>query len=338
MSFYSPSELQSKAEEIVEEAVAATYREAESYRQAVNAKYQQDYNAAGYEGEAPPGMMPIGPEQEAEFRSYVEGSFDYIPPSFESYTKPQPEPFDAIVTSFETVEGTFGGSDTSTRNSGLDFTDKAQAEIEEWEGFLSENLQNSLLIPFPSISANHGKIARSLRECMEATREIYNGQKRDISDIADKTIDALKECGTRDGSDAKLGLTVLAAVTAVVGIALTPVTGGASTAIGFGVAMSLQTIGSAGSITSITIPPDEEIQLGGETVNDVISNMFSAMSDLSTKVYEQEEKVIGVLEHNYDEIVKVRQHSNTTGESSQIMPLRPKLADSDDPSSGLAPE
>ncbi|HZE41451.1 MAG TPA: hypothetical protein VE172_21835 [Stackebrandtia sp.] len=333
-SYYSPSELDDKAHEIIKEAKAATIRDAESYRDAVNAKYQTDYNNAGNTGTAPPAMMPIGPDEEKEFEGWLDTYFDWIPPAYADYTKPQPEGFDSIISACKSVETTFGQSDGAIGNSDTSYINKAESEMGEWLGSLSENLQNNFLVPFPVIASNHGKIAQMLRMAMEGTQNIYAGQKRDISECADQTIDALKDVGGRDGGSESMGLTILGALTSIAGAALAIPSGGTSLAV---TGVVLATIGAGTSIGGQLVPADQTLPLGGDTADDVISNMLDRMSDICTKVYDKEQDVCDVLSKNYDLLSTLRQLANAKGESGPVVPLRPTIADSKDPTSGLTP-
>lgn len=333
--WYNKAELKAKGDEVVKEAKLATRREAESYRAALDAQAQQEARSKGVENtEHIRGMQPITKEEEAEFNAYLDESFSWIPSAFEGYGDPNPDDFDGIIKDLAKVEGTFGGSQSSTKNGDLAWTEKAKSEIEEWKGVFAENLYNNLLLPLPTIQDNHGKIAHVLTEAMKGTQNIYNGQKRDISQLADDTIKQLKKCGTRDGDNTKLGLTVAACLMGVAAAALALPSGGTSVYV-TGIVMA--SISSSTIITNATVKPGDG-DIGGKTVNDVIKSMSDGMSRISTEVSDQEQKVVKVLSKNYEMLTGLRQLGNSSKKPTPISPMRPTIADSKNPSSGLKPE
>lgn len=334
MSYYSKSELRKKGEEIVEEAANATVREYKSEQKA-------EREMAAAEGRS------IGPGgvhyEDGEIKDWVREQYKWIPDFFERQAQPEPEGFEPIVDAVAAVSGKFGGSG-GTADPGLGYTDKVQAEIEEWQGHFSENLQNNVLVPFPTIAGNHGKIGTMLDETLGSIVNLYKGWRVDNSTLADKTIEALKDCGTKDGGDAKLGLVILGAIAGIAAAALAIPTGGGSVVLGAAVnaqiGLALTTVAAGAAITNFSIPAESgpKLQLGAPTVSEVMGNMVNAHTDFYNKLLDEEEKVTKALDANYEVLTSLRQLANAEGKVSPIMPMRPTIADSKNPSSGLAPE
>lgn len=333
MSYYSRSELRGKGEEIVEEAANATVREYDSEQKAARAKAAAEGTSIG------PGGHQYSDE---EIKNWVREQYNWVPDFFERQADPEPDGWDDIVASVDAVQGKFGGGNSSA-DPGLSFAAKAQAEIEEWEGHFSENLQNSVLIPFPTIADNQGKVATMLAETLGATVNLYRGWRRDNSGLADETIKALKDCGTKDGGDAKLGLSIVIAIAAITTAALAIPTGGGSLVLGAAVTakvgLGLATVSSGAVIAGNFVPKEgPKLQLGAPTVSEVMSNMVTAHTDFYNKLLDEEEKITKALDANYEVLTSLRQLANAEGVVGPLTPMRPSIAGAENPSSGLGPE
>ncbi|MFD0558247.1 hypothetical protein FB566_3546 [Stackebrandtia endophytica] len=325
MSYYSPSELRAKGEEIVEEAANATIREQDSFLEA-NYERRQDDLAAGEEGPASPYYS------EDEIRTWVREQYDWIPDWLESRAKPDPADFEDIVTSAQQVHFKLS-SDTA-----LGAMNLVQGEIEEWRGTFINNFQTSVTAPFEIIKGNQVTVAEMLVGAAEGIVNLYHGYRRDNSALADKTIEALKDCGQKDGGGAKMGLTILSALTGVVGAALAIPSGGTSLAV---TGLVLATIGAGSSLAAGAIDgsdPTDNIELGAPTVSEVMSNMISASSDINMSLSDEEQKITEVLNDNFTLITSLRQLSNSQGKVSPLLPMRPTLADADNPTTGMTPD
>ncbi|GAA4925203.1 hypothetical protein [Stackebrandtia albiflava] len=326
MSYYSKSELRAKGEEIVDEAVRATQDENEDSWLQAQQGMDRDPNV---EDISTPWYEP------AELEAWVREQLAWIPDHFEREADPDPESFQGISDAVNATMSKLGGGDSSSADPNLSFTDKAQAEMEEWDGVFSENFQNGFTIPFPTIVQNQAATAKMLNDALDGLINVYRGKRRDYSELADQTIAALKNCGARDGGDEKMGLTILGALTGIAGAALAIPSGGTSLAV---TGLVLATIGASASIGGEFVPEEKNLALGAPTVMEVISNMISRQSDIYTAVYDQEEKIAGVLDGNYELLTSVRQLGAAKGLATPLTPLRPSIADAEDPSTGLTPQ
>ncbi|TWJ08089.1 hypothetical protein LX16_4309 [Stackebrandtia albiflava] len=326
MSYYSKSELRAKGEEIVDEAVAATIREADSCADAQDGLHRDEHGTDAH------GSHEYSHE---EVEGWVREQLAWIPDHFEREADPEPDNFEGISDAVNTTMSKLGGGDSASADPNIAFSAKAQAEIEEWDGVFSENFQNGFTIPFPTIVQNQAAVAKMLNDSLGAIVNVYRGKRRDYSELADQTIAALKNCGARDGGDEKMGLTILGAVAGIAAAALAIPSGGTSLYVG---GIVLATIAGSAAIGGETVPKEKNLALGAPTVMEVISNMISRQSDIYTAVYDQEEKIAGVLDGNYELLTSVRQLGAAKRIATPLTPLRPSIADAEDPSSGLTPE
>ena len=325
MSYYSESELYAKGEEIVEEAANATIREQDSYLKATQDHRAYD-NARGIEG-------PVGPWYlEDEIRAWVRQQYDWVPDWFQSKAKPDPAEFEDIIASAQQVEFKLS-SDTA-----IGGMNGVESEIEEWRGTFINNLQNGVTEPFDIIVQNQLTVAKSLVGNAEGIVNLYHGLRRDYSELADKTIEALKDCGEKDGGGAKMGLTIVSALAGVAGAALAIPSGGTSLAV---TGLVIATIGAGAGLGANAIDgtdPTDSLELGAPTVPEVMGNMIDRASDIYTKLQEEEQKITDVLNGNLELIIALRQLGNAKGVVTPLMPMRPTIADADNPTSGIEPD
>lgn len=334
-SFYSPSELRTKAEEIVTVAKEETLKALYFYMDAADPELAQEYFATGriddrsFRNE--PEVPMLNPSGRREFDAWIDNHLAWIPGSFEPFTEPQPEDIDPLVDQAQSLAQIFGAADGALGNSDTSWIRKAQTDMADWEGVLSNNFQNNVLVPLPEIAANHGRIAENLAEAMRATRNLYAAQKRDISEVADQTIAALKGVNKRGADDTAMGLTIVGALAVGVGAMLSLATAGASLAGALALVEAGAAIGAA-TVAAGSAP------LGGKSVPEVLDNMVNRMNDISTKRQEKETKAAKALEKNHELLVALRQLSNSTGRTGPVIPLRPRLLTDPDPTTGLFPE
>ena len=336
MSLYSKSELRQKGEEIVKEAANATLREAESHKEAYRGQQSEDGDPTGTTG---PGAQKfaITEEEKAQLKAWVEDELSWVPDSIYAMGDPDidGDGFDSLISSTEEVASKFGGTGSASGDPDLEFTAKAQAEIEEWQGVFAENFQNSFTIPFPTIRKNQGKVGNMLYESAKATKNVYMAKRRDVSEMCDKTIAALQACGERDGGDEEMGLVLLGGVVAIASATLAVPSGGMSVYAG-GIALSVISAGI--SVGAEATPETEKLDLGAPTVNEVIGNMIERMGEIREAVEDQEQDVCKALDANYEVLTSVRSMANAEKSISPLTPMRPSIVTADDPTSGLTPE
>ena len=258
--------------------------------------------------------------------------YDWVPDWFQSKAKPDPAEFEDIIASAQQVEFKLS-SDTA-----IGGMNGVESEIEEWRGTFINNLQNGVTEPFDIIVQNQLTVAKSLVGNAEGIVNLYHGLRRDYSTLADKTIEALKDCGEKDGGGAKMGLSILSALASVVTAGLTGPTSTSAMSIG---GLVVATIGAGANLGSNAIDdadPTENLDLGAPTVSEVMGNMIDRSSDITTALHEQEEKITGVLNDNLELMIAVRQLGNAKGLVTPLMPMRPTIADADNPTSGIEPD
>ncbi|HZE40432.1 MAG TPA: hypothetical protein VE172_16645 [Stackebrandtia sp.] len=334
MSFYQTSELRGKGNEIVKAANDATDREIRDYK--------TSHTADGPHGSTYTPVRFTNPDtgatmSEDEFRSWLQGQFSQIPDIVVNHGNPDPKNFDGIIKDLEQVEGSFGGGKGATKNPDLDLADTAKGELgDNWQGVFAENLTDNMLSPFPVINENHGKVAHMLAESMRGTKNIYNGKRADLSGLIDNTIKALNDCGNKHGSHVPLALSVTAALTGVVAAVLAVPTAGGSLAV-YGATVGLTVLGAGAVITNASLA-DAKTNVGGKTVNEVIDSFFQRLGDCSDAVSKEEQKMVSALNKNHTALVSMQQLAKDGRVASPLAPMRPKIDDAKNPTSGLEPK
>ena len=315
MAYQYPSkdEILAEARKIPPLAWRKMKEETESYKEA----YEQQY------GEGSLNDLETSPRELAEWMDSQEHAYDWIVGAFENFTEPDIKALEGLTESMRTAEKAFEGG-------GLGWIDTAKGYMGDggWDGALSTNFVNNFLTPMSgpqSIPDNQLKIATVLRQQMEANEAIFAATRTDALNLAKRTITALEAVGDKSGDDTALGLAVAGAVISVAGVALAPVTGGMSIAAGLAVNLTIETVKGAIAVGDKFVPKDGDIPIGADTVNGVIRNMADAMTKMYETISTEEDKIVATLNTNYNNITTLRAAANSSGLSSPVMPLRPKL-------------
>ena len=314
MPEYSKAELRAKGEEIIDEAVLATEREQESLNEA-------------YEDMGEHGNPSADNTLMENIEGYVRDQLSWIPDALEGMADPEPDGFEDLIEKCDEIYNyvTPNGAGTSPATN----ADELQTSMGQWEGLFAQSMSNRVISPLSKIAANHEMIADVLQRSSKGIKAVYRAKRVDVSDMCDKTIEALKACGDKDGTEVKMGLVVLGAIVGVAGAA---VTGGAS--------IALAVAGAGISIGSEAIPEgdDNGPELGAPTVNEVIGNMIDAMSKINETVSDEEQKACELLDANYEILTSSRSITNgQTGADkvSELVPIRPQ--GTDDPGASVRP-
>lgn len=321
-------DIPAKADEIIRLAREKKKKEAEGYAEFQAQKMREKYpeHAEYYSRQNYYGYSQSDWD---EYRTSVDGMYGEIKEAYIRFGTPDPKKFTPLIDSVKAAEDRLAAGEAQSSANTAESTMAAN-----WSGAFSSNLRNGFLSPIVSaIPANQQILARAVRESLEANKALYEVAQNNIFVLSQKTIDALEKCGEKDADDLKAGLVILGCVTAIVGAALSPFTGGSSLVLG--ISMSLSIIGAAAGTTNFFIPPAEDKPLGGKTVDDVLANMYGVMSDAWTDISTKEDDIIKACDDNYEKVVNVRQQANSAGKASPLTPLRPTIADAKDPAEGL---
>lgn len=322
------ADIPAKADEIIRLAREKKKQEAEGYAEYQAQKMREQYPDSGdYYSRS--NYYGYSQEDWEGYRAEVDGMYGEIKASYVKFGTPDPKKFKPLIESIQAAEDRLGAGEAQSNANTAESTMAAN-----WGGAFSSNLRNGFLSPIVSaIPANQQLLAQSVRKSLEADKALYEVSQNNIYVLSQKTIEALEKCGEKDADDLKAGLVILGCVTAIASVALAPFTAGSSLVLG--TSMALGMISAAAGTTNFFIPPAEDKPLGGKTVDDVIANMYTVMSDAWTDISTKEDDIIKCCDDNYNNVVKVRQEANGVGKASAFTPLRPTIADAKDPSEGL---
>lgn len=202
---------------------------------------------------------------------------------------PDPSSFDTILTNLESAMSvmcaTAEAKDPVTgaqrfANPAFDLVASLGGELDEWnwKGDAYETYRDNVEIPFPRVADNLYAAVSVLYAAVEAEKALWTAVRNDLKDIGEKAISAAdKICDSGAGS-AAFWLTCGAAVVAVAGVALAPVTAGASTA------MTIAVVGGVFSIAAAGTQVDWDI----ETPEELVSAMQSSVDTVKETITEKE--------------------------------------------------
>lgn len=198
-------------------------------------------------------------------------------------------------------------------NPTLDNMDTTQDYIARWTGVAAMAFKENFVDKFESVTQNQFLLTGVVKGALQAEQGIWYAARKDIEEIADKTISGIKhadDCGKNDWTLA------FAIVGAVVAIAAVPVTGGASLALA-AVGAGLSVGGTA--IGNMDDPPSDN-SYSGESAEAVVNSMRKGISSLKEKISHQEQKIQDAMSSNADMV----------GANPELFELpRPNLADAD---------
>src|SRR5699024_6075065 len=159
--------------------------------------------------------LPISLMENIE--GYVRESLSWVPDTLESMGDPDPDGFDSLIEKCDEIYNhvTPNGAGTSPAIQ----ADALQTSMSQWEGLFAQSMSERVISPLSKITANHEMIADVLQGSSKGIQALYKAKRRDVSELCDKTIEALKACGEKEGSDAKMALTVIGAIAGIAGAA-----------------------------------------------------------------------------------------------------------------------
>jgi hypothetical protein len=139
--------------------------------------------------------------------------------------------------------------------------------------------------------------------------------------VADSTVAALLGQDFGAGTDISYELTVVAAVA---GFLSTVSSFGATLPIVFGAVAAGASIGAARGSSHQKKDPSERVtgSIGGHTADTVLDSMIDATKQLTKLVGSEEDKIVEVLDRNYETITSPNEEVRR-----QIIAPRPRLAD-----------
>jgi hypothetical protein len=168
-----------------------------------------------------------------------------------------------------------------TANRELNKMAGASSSLEDWTGLAAQEFKETFIDPFPSIERNQFLLTHVLKSTLEAEWAIWVAVRRDIDDIAHKTLAALdhmEDCGRNTWGQS---FTVAACLAS---IAAAPFTGGTS--------LALNLVGAAAWVAAASPPPSgPTIEFSGESPQAVIASMSDAINKLTQDIQSQRDRI-----------------------------------------------
>ncbi|MGH3728100.1 MAG: hypothetical protein ACRDTU_05025 [Micromonosporaceae bacterium] len=265
----------------------------------------------------------------------LEKHYAWVADSYGIFTRlPDPRGFVPLVEAMEKTLKVFGGESGSEKQP--DITDTAwgnmnstQIWITGWYGDAATQFAK-FADPFEEIGNNHAALADALLRGAAATGKVFANARKDVDNIADATIGALKGKSPGGGDDL---VVVLSVVATVAGFIASVPTLGATLAIGFAGAAALA------SLAKDTMPAPKgegeeskvEVVIGGHTVDAIISSMSQELSRLNRFIEDEETEIKRILEDNHSEILVPRNRKKVEAPRPDLAdltsgPIRPNLS------------
>lgn len=188
-------------------------------------------------------------------------------------------------------EGEYGEGLPSYANPALDLFDNVGTYVGHWQGQAAENFREQFLNHANTYSQNQFLVATVLRGALYCEREIWHNAALSIRSACEETMKALEDY---DGGGLNAAWTL-----GVLGTVI-----GATTAVG-GVAFVTAALGVFSSAATA--------DASANSVESMIDELRGAITKVESDVFTEEEKLIGILENNYD-YVHARRREDFTGQ------------------------
>lgn len=205
-------------------------------------------------------------------------------------------------------------------NPNLDKITSVAGYVDGWDGDAALKFKHDFLDPFKSIAENQFIALSTLKGALEAHQAMWNAARHDIDELAHKTLHALDVAMGSDQGDLSFAFSVMSAIAAVGGVALAPVTGGASAAIVFSAVGAAASVGSAGVAGAKAVG-------GGASADEIVKSMKDSIDKLKQEVHDAEAKIQKALDGIEQDVA---------GNAGLFVSKRPALAgmDAGDATSG----
>ena len=247
----------------------------------------------GLGDQAPPAVDQVRPDSPTYGADYqrFQAQFAFVPTLFEPFAScPDPALFTPLIHDVDDVlkRLSFGAGavDPFTgysygANSDLEKMTGASSALEGWTGRAAMNFKETFIDPFRSIEGNQFLLAQALKCTLEAEQAIWVATRRDIDDIAHKTLAALdhmQDCGRNTWGQT---FTVAACLTSLVAA---PFSGGLS--------LALDLVGAAAWVAAASPPSSAPtIEFSGETPQAVLASMSDAVGRLGQDIRSQRDRI-----------------------------------------------
>ena len=254
---------------------------------------------------------------------WINEQVEWVKPAFKKFLEPDPAVFDGLSSDMRKVADTFGWNNGS-RDQRLGHIKDARDNLSDFKGAFVKDLRDWLRPLDESVCGNTGKVAHMLDKNAHGLRETYaHGRKQalKIAKQANEAYDSLTDC---KGS----GIAILLAILTVGTSLLTPLLPSNK-----GVEVAAAAV-SEGLSEASDLTEDEDVPLGGDSVDEVADNLRDALKKARKSIENGEKGVRNALRDTYDSV------SGAMDGNSNVpvnLPF-PKVWDADDPTDGIKPE
>lgn len=238
------------------------------------------------------GSGPHGPAPGAPPTDEFKKKYEFVAPLFEPFTRlPDPSKYDQLITDLRNAMGDLSNGQQTTDpinkqpiagNPKLDKMTTAGGYLDDWTGTAAINFKANFIDPFKTISTNQFILLSTMKGALEAHQAMWRAARKDIDDIAHKTMDALDNAGGCGKNQWSFGFSVLSAVAAIAGVVVTAATGGAGAAVVVGAVGAAASTGSAGV---------GAINASGDSAETIVDSMKQAINALERHIDEVEQKI-----------------------------------------------
>jgi hypothetical protein len=242
----------------------------------------------------------LSPRQIEEVRVQTEKSFADVPSLFQAFVDtPAPTSFDPIIERIDaalrrlstgngprdTIDGEYyhANEDLDPKMTGVG------GFVAGWSGAAAMAFKANFVDRFPAVVRNQFIAAAVLRVALKANREVWVTTRKDIDEIAEKTIEALDGVGRRCGkNDWHVRFTIVSAVASLASVSLS---GGTLTAATI--------LGTASQVGGEATDGAQEVEYHGESPAGVINSMREAISKLTKDIASSEWEIKEYLRKAY---------------------------------------
>lgn len=245
---------------------------------------------------------------ERQHRPAVEKEFADVPGLFKEFLGcPDPDDFAEGITTTAAVlaelagpagQDDFTDGTSYPPNSAFDQLDNLSGYLDSWTGEAAMTFDREYVAKLPRVLWHQFAAVAALRGALLAEQAMWAAARQDICDLLDKTDLVLDSLSEYTPEEAKLLISLVAAVVAVAAV---PITGGSSAAILFAAAAAAATV----TKDVISLPPKQQDPvIRGHTPAQVIGSMRAAIKDLKKGLVDTERFICDRLTETWDAMQK----------------------------------
>ncbi|WP_069166077.1 hypothetical protein [Nocardia altamirensis] len=233
--------------------------------------------------------IEVGTQEEP--RELAEQRYQHIEPLFEPFSRmPDPAGYDPLIHTLSSAMAELSTKAIAhtdpNQNVAMNGTDLARmvtagGYLDIWTGDAAIAFKANFIDRFATISGNQFAALSVMKGVLEAHRAMWRAAREDIAKIAETAIAALNNSGGYCPANWKYGLTVSSALTTLIGVGITAVTGGVWVVAAIGAAATM------GNAMNDSIPPGS-----GHSARAIIDAMVEAINRLLTRIHEAEQQKI----------------------------------------------